>query len=71
MVDATRLAAKVDFALANHRTHKPSMLQDRLAGRGTEIESINGAVLVAGKRNGITSPALQILTDLVRLGEPG
>lgn len=70
MVDATRLAAKVDFALANHRTHKPSMLQDRLAGRATEIESINGAVLKAGMRNAITSPALQVLTDLVRLGEP-
>lgn len=70
-IDRPRLDAKVDFALANHRTHKPSMLQDRLAGRRTEIESINGAVLQAGNRHGLSSPALQVLTDLVRLGEPG
>lgn len=69
-IDRRRLDAKVDFALANHRTHKPSMLQDRLAGRRTEIESINGAVLEAGNRHGLSSPALQVLTDLVRLGEP-
>lgn len=70
MIDRPRLESKVNFALANHRNHKPSMLQDRLAGRRTEIESINGAVLEAGARNGHSSPALQILTDLVRLGEP-
>lgn len=69
-VNRARLDAKVDFALANHRGHKPSMLQDRLAGRRTEIETINGAVLAAAQRHGITAPALQVLTDLVRLGEP-
>lgn len=69
-VDHPRLCAKVDFALANHRTHKPSMLQDRLAGRRTEIESINGAVLEAARRHNVSSPALHVLTDLVRLGEP-
>lgn len=69
-VDRARLDAKVDFALANHRGHKPSMLQDRLAGRRTEIETINGAVLAAGARHGIAAPALQVLTDMVRLGEP-
>ncbi len=68
-IDRIRLAGKVDFALANHSTHKPSMLQDRLAGRPTEIESINGAVLEAARRNGVRTPALQVLTDLVRLGE--
>ncbi len=68
-VDRARLAGKVDFALANHTSHKPSMLQDRIAGRPTEIESINGAVLDAARRNGVATPALQILTDLVRLGE--
>lgn len=69
-VDRPRLDAKVDFALANHRNHKPSMLQDRLAGRTTEIESINGAVLAAAAHHAIPAPALRLLTDLVRLGEP-
>lgn len=68
-VDRERLAGKVDFALTNHQKHKPSMLQDRLAGRRTEVESINGAVLEAARRNAVATPALQVLTDLVRLGE--
>lgn len=68
-IDRARLDAKVDFALANHRGHKPSMLQDRLAGRLTEIETINGAVLAIGARHGIAAPALQIITDMVRIGE--
>jgi 2-dehydropantoate 2-reductase len=45
------------------------MLQDRLAGRRTEIETINGAVLAIGAGHGVAAPALQILTDLVRMGE--
>jgi len=65
-----RVAAKVDFALANHIGHKPSMLQDRIAGRRSEIESINGAVLRLAERHGVSTPVLRTVTDLVRLGEP-
>lgn len=68
-IDRPRLDGKVDFAIANHRAHKPSMLQDRIAGRPTEIESINGALLSFATRHGVPAPALQLLTDLVRLGE--
>jgi len=64
-----RLHAKIDFALANHRGHKPSMLQDRLAGRQTEIESINGAIVAAAQRVGVATTITQILADLVRMGE--
>ncbi len=71
-VDRPRLDAKVEFVLVNHRTHKPSMLQDRLAGRRTEIESINGAVLAAADRHqALPVHALRLLTDLVRIGETG
>ena len=59
----------VGFALANHRTHKPSMLQDRIAGRATEIESINGAIIAVADQYAIPAPALCLLTDMVRLGE--
>ena len=65
-VDAARIAAKIDNALANHVHHKPSMLQDRLAGRRTEIETINGAVVRAGVAAGIATPVNQTLADLVR-----
>ena len=68
-IDRQRLDRKVDFALANHRTHNPSMLQDRIAGRATEIESINGAIIAAADQHAIPAPALRLLTDLVRLGE--
>ncbi|NKJ44772.1 2-dehydropantoate 2-reductase [Novosphingobium sp. SG720] len=68
--DRARTMAKVDFALANHGGHKPSMLQDRLAGRRTEIESINGAILAIAARHAVATPTLQTITDLVRLGEP-
>lgn len=70
LIDRARLAGKVDFAIANHTHHKPSMLQDRLAGRPTEIESINGALEAFATRHGVAAPALSLLTDLVRLGEP-
>ena len=64
------MLTKIDFALANHRTHKPSMLQDRLAGRRTEIESINGAIVRMAEQAGISAPTTRMLADLVRMGEP-
>lgn len=69
VIDRPRLDGKVGFALANHRTHKPSMLQDRIAGRATEIESINGAIIAVADQYAIPAPALCLLTDMVRLGE--
>lgn len=69
-IDRDRLLAKMDFALANHRTHKPSMLQDRLAGRLTEIQSINGAIEKAAAQAGVDVPTTRLLADLVRMGEP-
>ncbi|WP_343071050.1 ketopantoate reductase family protein [Novosphingobium jiangmenense] len=66
-----RLLAKMDFALANHKAHKPSMLQDRLAGRATEIEAINGQIVLAAREAGIAAPVTETLAALVRMGEPG
>ncbi|MEI6643980.1 MAG: ketopantoate reductase family protein [Novosphingobium sp.] len=69
-IDPARVLTKIDFALANHRTHKPSMLQDRLAGRRTEIESINGAIVRMAEQAGVATPTTRMLADLVRMGEP-
>lgn len=66
-----RLLAKTDFALANHKAHKPSMLQDRLAGRLTEIDAINGQIVEAAQAAGLTAPVTSTLAALVRMGEPG
>lgn len=70
-VDRVRLQARIDHALAHHRAHKASMLQDRLAGRMTEIESINGAIVAQADRAGVAAPVTRTLADLVRMGEPG
>lgn len=70
-MDRDRLFAKTDFALTNHRAHKPSMLQDRQAGRATEIEAINGEIVAAARRAGLAAPVTETLAELVRMGEPG
>ena len=68
-VDPARIATKIDHALANHVQHKPSMLQDRLASRPTEIETINGAVVRAGEAAGIDVTVNRTFTNLVRMIE--
>lgn len=66
-VDEAHMVDNVRHALANHRAHRPSMLQDVLAGRKTEIESINGAVVEAARAVPMTVPCTQTLLQLVRL----
>lgn len=66
-VDGPGVHAKIAFALANHRGHKASMLQDRLAGRPTEIDAINGAVADHARALGVPTPVTSALADLVRL----
>ena len=44
---------------------KASMLQDVEAGRRTEIEVINGAVVEAGVRHGVPTPVNQTTTTLI------
>ncbi|NML35098.1 ketopantoate reductase family protein [Paraburkholderia antibiotica] len=65
--DEAHVVDNVRFALANHRAHRPSMLQDVLAGRKTEIEAINGAVVEAARAEGVSAPCTETLLHLVRL----
>jgi 2-dehydropantoate 2-reductase len=67
VIDEARIRQQVDHALANHRDHRASMLQDRLAGRQTEIGSINGAIVRAAERSGVATPVTAVLADLMRL----
>lgn len=60
----------IDFALDNHLTHKPSMLQDIEQGRRTEIDAICGAVVARAKRHNMAVPLLETLDCLVRVAEP-
>jgi 2-dehydropantoate 2-reductase len=66
-VNEAHVADNVRHALAHHRAHRPSMLQDVLAGRKTEIEAINGAVVEAARMRAIAVPNTAALLHLVRL----
>ncbi len=64
-----RVCATVQDALAHHRGHQPSMLQDLLAGRATEVEAIHGAVIRAAERLGVAVPLTRTLYQLISLSE--
>ena len=66
-VNAAKVSDNVRHSIVAHRGHKPSMLQDVLAGRPTEIESINGAVVATARRHGVPVPHTETLMQLVRL----
>jgi 2-dehydropantoate 2-reductase len=68
-VNPAKCKANVAVAIAQHKGHKPSMLQDILAGRRTEIEAINGAVVATAGRFDMRLPTTETLLSLVRLAE--
>lgn len=67
--DAAAVHRATGHALDTHLTHKPSMLQDVLAGRPTEVGSINGAVEAEAERLGLAVPVTATLLRLVRIVE--
>lgn len=68
-ISPASIHAKIANALAGHRNHKPSMLQDLLAGRTTEIETIAGTVVREGAKIGVETPVIATLANLVRMKE--
>ncbi len=63
--DLQRVRSTVDMAFAEHKSHQPSMLQDVLAGRQTEISAINGAVVKEAKKLGMDIPVTEVMADLM------
>jgi 2-dehydropantoate 2-reductase len=57
-------AARKDVAYG----HKPSMLQDVEAGRETEVDFLNGAIVAFGERHGVDAPLNRALTALIKAG---
>ena len=45
------------------------MLQDIKAGRRTEVDSINGAIVAEARKHGVAVPITEILWRLVKLEE--
>jgi 2-dehydropantoate 2-reductase len=48
--------ALITRAAAENHAHKPSMLQDALAHRPTEIDALNGGIVRAGAQAGVPTP---------------
>jgi 2-dehydropantoate 2-reductase len=57
------------FVLPRAAAHRSSMLQDVEAGRRTEIDYLNGAVVRMGQARGIAAPANEAVANLVRARE--
>ena len=68
-VDVDAILRSTEHALDHHLRHKPSMLQDVLARRPTEIASINGAIVAEAKRRGLETPVTDTLLKLVTIME--
>ena len=56
----------VEEAIAEAYDHQPSMLQDVLARRATEIDVLNGGIAAAGRRAGVPTPRHDCMVALVR-----
>jgi len=68
-VNQQRIMATLEMAFREHRDHMPSMLQDVLHKRPTEIDFINGAVVQAGQAVGLSLPVNSTLTLLMKILE--
>ena len=66
--DEHRLA---EVSKAGGGEHRPSMGQDMVKGRRTEIEFLNGLIVRKGEEIGIPTPANAALTDIVKRVERG
>ena len=56
-------------SVTDHANHEASMLQDVKAGRRTEVDAINGAIVEAGHTVGVAAPVLETFWRLVKLEE--
>ncbi|MCL1631574.1 ketopantoate reductase family protein [Sporolactobacillus sp. CPB3-1] len=49
--------------------HRPSMYQDMIAGRPTEVDYINGHIVKTAKKHGLDAKNHELLVDLLHLAE--
>jgi len=61
----------IDRAARENHDHKPSMLQDVLARRPTEIDVLNGGIVRAGERAGVPTPLHMTIAALIAGLEAG
>lgn len=68
-IEAGPIHALTEVSMTDHADHEASMLQDIKAGRRTEIDAINGAIVRAAQAKGVPTPVTASLWRLVRLEE--
>jgi 2-dehydropantoate 2-reductase len=56
----------IDYGREKAYRHKPSMLQDVLARRATEIDALNGGIARLGRELGIPTPLNQAMADVIK-----
>jgi 2-dehydropantoate 2-reductase len=61
----------IPLVIPKGAAHRSSMLQDVEAGRRTEIDYLNGAVLRMGQSHGIPTPFNDVISGLIRARETG
>lgn len=59
------------FVIPKGAAHRSSMFQDVEAGRRTEIDYLNGAVVRMGQSHGIPTPFNDVISGLIRARETG
>jgi 2-dehydropantoate 2-reductase len=68
-VSADDVHGLIDMACANHTYHRPSMVQDLLQSRLTEIDALNGFVSERAEQYGLLVPKTTMIYRLVKLRE--
>jgi 2-dehydropantoate 2-reductase len=69
MIDPAPIHALTETSMTDHADHEASMLQDVKAGRRTEVDAINGAIVEAAEDKGVAAPVTRTLWHLVKLEE--
>jgi 2-dehydropantoate 2-reductase len=69
MIQAQPIHDLTEVSVTDHANHEASMLQDVKAGRRTEVDAINGAIVEAGRKVGVAAPVTETLWRLVKLEE--
>ncbi len=66
-IDPQPIHDLTQVSMTDHADHEASMLQDVKAGRRTEIDAINGAIVEAARAHGLAAPVTETLLRLVKL----
>lgn len=68
-VDLEKVFSMIKLSCEEHGDHIPSMLQDLLSRRRTEVDAINGAVVAKAAQANVAVPLNETITTLLKLAE--